>query len=139
MLNVIGWHQEVADMSANTIPAPVQPDRADSARASRLTRWAFAMPLTYLLWFWVSFAFGYFITDVVGAYPSVDPGPALTELGLGGYLGIAIWGLQLALPALVGVWLAMRARRFGAGWPAVAALLLNLVIALGAFALVALG
>lgn len=97
------------------------------------------MPVTYLLWFWVSFAFGYFITDLVGAYPSVDPGPALTELGLRGYLAIAIWGLQLALPALVGVWLAMRARRLGAGRPAVAALLLNLVIALGAFALVALG
>lgn len=126
-------------MSANTVPAPVRPEQPDSARASRLTRWAFAMPFTYLLWFWVSFAFGYFITDVVGAYPSVDPGPSLTELGMSGYLGIAVWGLQLALPALVGVWLAVRARRLGAAWPAVVALVVNLVIAVGAFLLVAFG
>jgi hypothetical protein len=74
-----------------------------------------------------------------GAYPSVDPGPSLTELGLQGYLAIAIWGLQFALPALVGVWLAMRARRLGAKRSAVAALGLNLALALGAFALIALG
>ncbi len=74
-----------------------------------------------------------------GAYPSVDPGPSLTELGLQGYLAIAIWGLQFALPALVGVWLAMRARQLGAKRSAVAALGLNLALALGAFALIALG
>lgn len=33
----------------------------------------------------------------------------------------------------------MVVRRLGAGWPAVAAVLLNLMVALGAFALVALG
>ena len=36
-------------------------------------------------------------------------------------------------------WLTMVARRLGAGWPAVVAMLLNLMVALGAFALVALG
>lgn len=36
-------------------------------------------------------------------------------------------------------WLTMVVRRLGAGWPAVAAVLLNLMVALGAFALVALG
>jgi hypothetical protein len=99
----------------------------------RWTVTAFLMPLTYLIWFWVVFALGYWVTDMFGAYPSTDV--PLIRTGLDGVIAAACYGLVCGLPAWIGAWLAAKARRGGGGVSAVIALALNLLIALGMFAL----
>lgn len=110
------------------VPGSVQDDGP-----RRWTVRAFLMPLTYLVWFWVVFALGYWVTDMFDAYPSTDT--PLVQTGLDGILANVGYGLVAALPSWIGVWLAVRARREGAGTAAIAALLLNLVMGIGMFAL----
>lgn len=104
-----------------------------SQNVRRWTTTAFLMPLTYVLWFWVVFALGYWVTDIFGAYPSTDV--PLIRTGLDGVIAAAVYGLVCGLPAWIGVWLAAKARRGGGGVSAVIALVLDLVIAVGMFAL----
>lgn len=99
----------------------------------RWTTAALLMPLTYVVWFWVVFALGYWVTDVFDAYPSTDV--PLIQTGWDGVLAAAVYGIICGLPAWIGVWLAARARRGGGGAVAVLALVLNLLIAVAMFAL----
>ncbi len=106
------------------------------ATLQNVRRWtvaAFLMPLTYVVWFWVVFALGYWVTDMFDAYPSTDV--PLIRTGLAGVIAAAVYGLVCGLPAWIGVWLAVKARRAGAGVSAIAALALDLLIAVGMFAL----
>jgi hypothetical protein len=99
-------------------------------------RWtvaAFLMPVTYVVWFWIIFALGYWVTDLFGAYPSTDV--PLIRTGLDGVIAAVCYGLVCGLPAWIGVWLAVKARRGGGGASAVAALVLDLLIAVFMFAL----
>jgi len=89
---------------------------------------AFLAPLAYLVWFWVMFAVGYWVTDLFDAYPSVDPGPSLTDQGIGGWLAAVAIGVALAVPSWAGAWLAQSARRRGAGRAAAVALWMNMVM-----------
>ncbi len=104
-----------------------------SQNVRRWTITAFLVPLTYVVWFWVVFALGYWVKDIFGAYPSTDV--PLIRTGLDGVIAAAVYGLVCGLPAWIGVWLAAKARRGGGGASAVIALVLDLVIAVGMFAL----
>jgi hypothetical protein len=104
-----------------------------SQNVRRWTITAFLMPLTYVVWFWVVFALGYWVTDIFGAYPSTDV--PLIRTGLDGVIAAAVYGLVCGPPGLDRVWLAAKARRGGGGVSAVIALVLDLVIAVGMFAL----
>jgi hypothetical protein len=73
------------------------------------------------------------VTDVFNAYPSTDV--PLKQTGLGGVLAAIGYGVVCGLPSWIGVWLAVRARRLGAGAGALGALALNLIMAIGWFAL----
>jgi hypothetical protein len=108
-----------------------QDPSTDRARSWTVAAWL--MPLSYLVWFWVMFALGYWVTDAFDAYPSTDV--PLIQTGLDGVLAAIGYGLVCGLPSWIGVWLAVRARRLGAGAAAVGALALNLVMAIGWFAL----
>lgn len=68
-----------------------------------------------------------------GAYPSTDV--PLIRTGLDGVIAAGVYGLVCGLPAWTGVWLAVKARRAGGGVSAVVALVLDLLIAVGMFAL----
>ncbi len=104
-----------------------------SQGARRWTMAAFLMPLSYVVWFWVVFALGYWVTDMFDAYPSTDV--PLIQTGLDGVIAAAAYGVVCGLPAWIGVWLAVKARRGGAGVSAIAALVLDLLLAVGMFAL----
>ncbi|MBK6762107.1 MAG: hypothetical protein IPG68_01950 [Micrococcales bacterium] len=103
----------------------------DTARRS--TTAAFLMPVTYLIWFPIVFALGYWITATFDAYPSTEV--PLVQTGLDGIIAAACYGLICGLPAWIGVWLAAKAGRGGGTAAAVLALVLNLLIAVAMFAL----
>jgi hypothetical protein len=86
-----------------------------------------------VFWFWVVFALGYWVTDVFDAYPSTDV--PLIQTGLDGVIAAGCYGLVCGLPAWIGVWLAAKARRSGGSANSVVAMVLNLLIAVGMFAL----
>lgn len=104
---------------------------ADTVR--RTTIAAFLMPVTYLIWFWIIFALGYWVTDTFDAYPSTDV--PLVQTGVDGVIAAACYAVVCGLPAWIGVGLGAKARRGGAGSAAVVAVVLNLLIAVGMFAL----
>jgi hypothetical protein len=76
------------------------------------------------------FAYGYWVTDLVGAYPSVDPGPAIEDLGAKGWLALLSMALLLPVPNWIGALLGGRSRGMGGGRWALAGLLANLVVGL---------
>jgi hypothetical protein len=131
-------HMEVVAMSTPTVPQssqnPPQPAPIDGS-AQSLTIMAFLAPLTYLIWFWVMFAAGYWLTDLFDAYPSSSTAPALASMGVGGWLANLAYFVVLALPSWVGAGLAVRARRQGGGAAALVALGLNLLLIVGCLVL----
>ena len=107
-----------------------QEHRAPSAgtRARSLTLAAYLVNLGYLVWFWVMFAAGYWVASWFGIDPAEQ---SLTDQGVLGWLAAIGTGLVAALPSLVGVLLAIRAKRLGAGVAATWALVLNIALPIG--------
>lgn len=91
--------------------------------------WSFLMPLVYIPWFLPMFALGYWVTSLVGAYPTTQDAPELTAMGLGGWLLALLYGLVSGWPSWLGVSLAVLARRHGADAWAFLALGINLAMA----------
>lgn len=119
-------------MSATHTTAPVHGSPSAGSRARTLTLAAYLVNLTYLVWFWVAFAAGYWVASWFG----IDPVEAsITDQGVLGWLAAIGLGLFAALPSLTGIVLAVRAKRAGAGAAATVAIVLNLVIPIGWVAL----
>lgn len=119
-------------MSATHTAPPVHGSSSAGSRARTLTLAAYLVNLTYLVWFWVAFAAGYWVASWFG----IDPVEAsITDQGVLGWLAAIGLGLFAALPSLTGAVLAVRARHAGAGAAAIVALVVNLAIPIGWIAL----
>ncbi len=116
-------------MSTPTVPPALNDRQPSTSPGHGLTIAAFLMPLAYLVWFWVMFALGYWVTDAMGAYPSTDR--AMTDLGPGGWAVAIGFALLVALPSWIGIGLAVAARRRGAGTASLVGLGVNVVLAAG--------
>jgi hypothetical protein len=123
-------------MTIPTVPASAQPSAASARPGRTLTVWSYLVNLAYLAWFWVMFAAGYWVYSLFDLDPSA--GDELSSEGVLGWSAAMVFGVVTALPSWVGAWLALRARAAGAGVAAVISLVLNLLIAVGYLALVAL-
>lgn len=97
-----------------------------------LTLAAYLVNLAYLAWFWVMFAGGYWVASWFGIDPVEE---SITDQGLLGWLAAIGLGLVAALPSLIGVVLAARAKRAGAGTAATVALIINIALPIGWIAL----
>jgi uncharacterized membrane protein len=112
----------------------VTPERTPSAAprgddSRRLTVAAWLMPLAFVVWFPLMFVAGYWLTDLMDVYPAEGATQEMTEIGLGGWIVAIIFGLVAGLPGWIGVGLAVAARRRGARWTAMLALVVNLLLA----------
>ena len=112
-------------MSTAHIPLPGRRAQPTSSKPHALTLAAYLVNLTYIVWFWVMFAAGYWVASWFG----IDPVEAsITDQGALGWLAVIGLGLVAALPSFIGVALAVRAKRVGAGAAATVALVLNILI-----------
>jgi hypothetical protein len=107
-----------------TTPAPA-PQHAGRA----LTVWSYLVDFGYLVWFWVMLAAGYWVYSWFDMEPGM--GDSLTDAGVLGWLTAVGVTAAVVLPSIIGAWLALRARRAGAGLGATVALGLNVLIVLG--------
>lgn len=98
------------------------------SKARTLTLAAYLVNLAYVVWFWVMFAGGYWVASWFGIDPVEE---SITDQGLLGWLAAIGLGLVAALPSLVGVVLAVRAKRAGAGTAATVALVVNIALPVG--------
>ena len=119
-------------MSATQITRQDQHDTSAPSKARTLTLAAYLVNLAYVVWFWVMFAGGYWVASWFGIDPVEE---SITDQGLLGWLAAIGLGLVAALPSLVGVVLAVRAKRAGAGAAATVALVLNIALPIGWVAL----
>ena len=119
-------------MSATQMTRQDQHDTSAPSRARTLTLAAYLVNLAYVVWFWVMFAGGYWVASWFGIDPAQE---SLTDQGLLGVLAAIGLGLVAAIPSLVGVFFAVRAKRAGAGAAATVALVLNIALPIGWVAL----
>ena len=119
-------------MSATSMTRPDQHTPSTRSRARTLTLAAYLVNLSYVVWFWVMFAGGYWVASWFGIDPVEE---SITDQGVLGWLAAVGLGLVAALPSLIGAVLAVRARRAGAGAAATVALILNLALPIGWIAL----
>jgi hypothetical protein len=103
------------------------PAVGDDGRSLTIAAWL--MPLAFLVWFPLMFAAGYWLTDLMGVYPSEGATQDMTEIGLIGWLVAIGYGLVAGLPGWIGAAFAVRARRRGAHIAALLALVVNLLLA----------
>ena len=119
-------------MSATHTTPPVHSAPSAGSGARSLTLAAYLVNLAYVLWFWGAFAAGYWVASWFG----IDPVEAsITDQGVLGWLAAIGLGLFAALPSLLGILLAVRAKHAGAGAAATVALVLNIALPLGWIAL----
>jgi hypothetical protein len=129
----VDWQvREVVRMSATSVTQQDRHHPASSSSARTLTLAAYLVNLTYLAWFWVMFMGGYWVASWFGIDPVEE---SITDQGVLGWLAAIGLGLVAALPSLVGVLLAVRAKRAGAGTAATVALVINLMVPIGWIAL----
>ena len=119
-------------MSATPVPTQDQHHPTTTSRARTLTLAAYLVNLTYVVWFWVMFAGGYWVASWFGIDPVEE---SITDQGVLGWLAAIGLGLVAALPSLIGVVLAVRAKRAGAGTAATLALVINIMLPIGWIAL----
>jgi hypothetical protein len=119
-------------MSATQITRQDRHDTSAPSKARTLTLAAYLVNLAYVVWFWVMFAGGYWVASWFGVDPVEE---SITDQGLLGWLAAIGLGLVAALPSLVGVVLAVRAKRAGAGRAATVALVMNIALPIGWVAL----
>lgn len=112
-------------------------EAADAGRGRRLAVLSILCFLGYVFWFWFVFALGYWVTDLVGAYPSGDV--PLRESGLGGVVGLVALAALTPMPNWIGALLGRRAQRAGGGRPAAVGLWGNLVVGIGLAVLILIG
>lgn len=122
-------------MSAAHAPVDGSQVASERPRAVALTRAAYVVNLSYLPWFWVTFAAGYWVYS----WFDLEPGAtAITDAGIRGWLALTAWALSASLPSWFGTRFAIRARRAGGGRAAAGALMLNLVFIVGFLVLILL-
>jgi hypothetical protein len=114
-------------MMSTKSEVPSAPPVGEGAR--NLTVAAWLMPLTFLVWFPLMFAAGYWLTDLMGVYPAQGATQDMTEIGVTGWIVAICYGLVAGLPGWIGAAFAVRARRRGARTAALLALLVNLLLA----------
>lgn len=115
-------------MSAADVPVDGSQVASERPRAVALTRAAYVVNLSYLLWFWVTFAAGYWVYS----WFDLEPGAtALTDEGIRGWIALTAWALSASVPSWLGTRFAIRALRAGGLKSAVGALILNLVFIVG--------
>ncbi len=119
-------------MSATPVTKQDQHGPASRSSARTLTLAAYLVNLTYLSWFWVMFAGGYWVASWFGIDPVEE---SITDQGMLGSLAAIGLGLVAALPSLIGVLLAVRAMGAGAGTAATLALIINIMLPIGWIAL----
>jgi hypothetical protein len=122
----------------STATGPLDSSQLASGRspAFALIRVAYLVNLTYLVWFWVTFAAGYWVYSWFDLEPGVD---SLPDAGVGGWIALFGWALVASLPSWFGTRFAVRAGRAGGGKVATIALILNLVVVVGFFSWILLG
>lgn len=115
-------------MSTANVPLSGPGPTSTKSRARTLRDAAYKVNLAYLLWFWITFAAGYWVYS----WFDLDPaGNSLADEGFGGWAALIAWGLFASVPSWFGAWFAVRATREGGGRSAAVALSLNLVIVAG--------
>jgi hypothetical protein len=117
-------------MSAHAIPrdSVIRPHMTVTHWPSRTLTWAAHLVwLGYVLWLPAMHALALSLYDLIGIEPGA--GQNLTSNGLVGYSVNLAFMLVLALPLWLGAGLAVAALRRGADGPALAALMLNLGLA----------
>jgi hypothetical protein len=108
-------------------PATSAAPKGDDGRSLTIAAWM--MPLTFLVWFPLMFAAGYWLTDLMGVYPAEGATQDMTEIGVIGWVVAVCYGLVAGLPGWVGAAFAVMARRRGARVAALLALVVNLLLA----------
>jgi hypothetical protein len=121
-------------MSSGIVTGDTGIRQAHPARA--LTAWSFAVNLAYLVWLPVMFVAGYVVYSWFGLEAGTD---TLTDAGFLGWLATLGFGLVTTLPSWCGAWIAVLARRAGGHVPALIALVLNLILAVGYTLVVLIG
>lgn len=106
----------------DALSGPVVPSKEPRSRT--LIRAAYAVNLAYVLWFWVTFAAGYWVYSLFGLDPSVD---SLKSAGGLGWIALVMWALAASVPSWFGARFAVRAVRAGGRGSATVALILNVV------------
>ena len=119
-------------MSTTSITREAQHAAPTSSRARTLTRAAYVVNLAYVVWFWVMFAGAFWVASWFGIDPVEE---SIFDQGVLGWAAGIGTLLVAALPSLVGAYLAVRAKRAGAGTAATVALILNLALPIGWIAL----
>jgi hypothetical protein len=117
-------------MSANAIPhySVIRARTTVRHATPRTLTWAaHLIVLTYVLWLPVMHALALVIYDLFGVEPGT--GQYLTSVGLLGWTANLAFMVVLALPLWLGAGLAVAALRRGADGPPLAALMLNLGLA----------
>mgnify|MGYP003450519347 FL=1 len=129
----VPWRvREVGTKSATSVTTQDRQHPADRSRARSLTLAAYVVNLGYLVWFWVMFIGGYW----VASWFDIDPvEESITDQGVLGWLAAFGLGVVSAVPSLVGAFLAVRAKRAGAGTAATVALVINILVPIGWIAL----
>ena len=129
----VPWRvREVVTMSATSVTTQDRQHAADRSRARSLTLAAYVVNLGYLVWFWVMFIGGYWVASWFGIDPVEE---SITDQGVLGWLAAFGLGVVSAVPSLVGAFLAVRAKRAGAGTAATVALVINILVPIGWIAL----
>jgi hypothetical protein len=122
------YSREVVTVSTENVPAPGPAPISTKSRAQTLRGNAYKVNLAYLLWFWITFAAGYWVYSWFDLDPSVD---RLADHGLGGRVALTAWALFASVPSWFGARFALRSMREGGGRSAGVALAVNLVLVAG--------
>ena len=129
----VPWRvREVGTKSATSVTTQDRQHPADRSRARSLTLAAYVVNLGYLVWFWVMLIGGYWVASWFGIDPVEE---SITDQGVLGWLAAFGLGVVSAVPSLVGAFLAVRAKRAGAGTAATVALVINILVPIGWIAL----
>lgn len=129
----VPWRvREVGTKSATSVTTQDRQHAADRSRARSLTLAAYVVNLGYLVWFWVMLIGGYWVASWFGIDPVEE---SITDQGVLGWLAAFGLGVVSAVPSLVGAFLAVRAKRAGAGTAATVALVINILVPIGWIAL----
>ena len=108
---------------------PSNPTQESTPTASPpWTTLAYLALLGYVVWVPVMFVASYWVTSWFGVEPG--SGPTMASQGVVGWMTNLGMAVTAGLPAWIGAWSALRARRLGGGTASVVALVLCLGIAL---------
>jgi hypothetical protein len=106
-------------------PSPVAPQPPTNPGPS-MTAAAYWVQLLYVPWLVVMFVLAYGVMGLLGVSESVE----WTSQGALGWALTLAYAVVVALPNWLGAWLAVRARKGGAGRAATVALWQNLIVGL---------